>query len=295
MSNLGSHSADVMDFSDLEVNNMNGQEKNIDSIDTFVRINEEDQGNKNEMEEVFYLRFNFRDKNDFFKVNFESIKDALNKTSGTWAFLSFIKNEEGFYFLEKSKKNFQKFINTKYIKIQGGNEKEKECRYQVVFEESKKAVISIIHDVTLLKESNLSENRVLSSDLNSSQQKMKDGTILKISFENQDLDFSNVSWCLFYGELIKISEFWIHLAFADKLKSVLILVNEKADLEKLLSVERVEIDGTNHNIIINKISDNKTKGIIYSPITKPLSNDCLMEKLAKFGVIDVVKIQKKKW
>lgn len=116
-------------------------------------------------------------------------------------------------------------------------------------------------------------------------------TILKISFVNQNLNFSKVSWCVIYEQLIKISNSWTFVAFADKFNSA-IISEDSLNIHKLINNDSITIGNDVIAVECSKIKENSKKGIIYSPMTIPLSSEFLVDKLYNQGVEEVFKIQK---
>lgn len=115
--------------------------------------------------------------------------------------------------------------------------------------------------------------------------------LLKFSFVDPNISFSVINWCEVYNQLMVQSSSFSFITFADKYCTA-ILSDDKLSAEKLKSIEFIIHNEENIGVQVKLFKEGVMKGIIYSPITKPISNELLHNKLSDQGVEEVIKMEK---
>lgn len=116
--------------------------------------------------------------------------------------------------------------------------------------------------------------------------------LLKISFVDKKYNFSVVNWCDVSTFLTKISSEWKFLAFADRLKSVLISTSNQECINKFGLCKHIDLEEDSYEIVVSEVSSKSKKSIIYNAFTKPMNKEQLLSKLSNQGVTEVFKIEK---
>lgn len=152
--------------------------------------------------------------------------------------------------------------------------------------------MKIIHSVaststvTALESSN--------SNINSESTTVNNGTwqILKISFEDEFSDFTNIPWPQFKKSLDKISTTWKVIAISSNQKAVTIKESEVKAISHFLTVNSILVEQKQIKISIKKLQESTNKGIIYNKFLIPIQEDAILELLRHQSVIQVKKIEK---
>lgn len=117
-------------------------------------------------------------------------------------------------------------------------------------------------------------------------------TILTFSFVEEKDSFKSINWCITQQSLILVVKTWKFIAFANSLRSFILSEANNEEVQKLICIEKLNIKGIEYRVKVEELNALKKKGIIYSEITIPFSDEELMTELEPQGVKEVYKIQK---
>lgn len=137
-----------------------------------------------------------------------------------------------------------------------------------------------------------------SEDLHYSDESMSSTTdnvevILKLSLVDEENNFTKLDWTVFEQSIDLISKSWRFISFSDRHSSAIFAEFDNETIESLLKITSLNILESKVSVKIVRLNElSISKGILYNPVTIPMSTEHLMNKLKSQGVISLLKLQK---
>lgn len=135
------------------------------------------------------------------------------------------------------------------------------------------------------------QGNVANEGVTNTEQGEGEKVLLKFSFVDPNISFSVISWCDVYKQLLVQSSSFSFITFADKYCTA-ILSDDEFGAEKLKNIKLIVHNEDSIGVQVKLFKEGAKKGIIYSPITKPISNEFLLQKLSNQGVEEAIKMEK---
>lgn len=135
-------------------------------------------------------------------------------------------------------------------------------------------------------------------DLNSSDDSMSGVTpdeevFLKFSLVNTVDNFTTLDWTVFEQSIDLVSKSWRFISFSDRHSSAIFAVFDREVSERFLEITSFTFVGVKVFVKFVRLNEfSISKGILYNPVTIPMSAEHLLNKLKPQGVISLIKIQK---
>lgn len=134
--------------------------------------------------------------------------------------------------------------------------------------------------------------------LNSSDDSMSSMTpdvevFLKLSLVNTEDNFTTLDWTVIEQSIDLVSKSWRFVSFSDRHSSAIFVEFDKEVAERFLEITSFSIAGVKVFVKVVRLNEfSISKGILYNPVTIPMSAEYLINKLKPQGIISIIKIQK---
>lgn len=118
--------------------------------------------------------------------------------------------------------------------------------------------------------------------------------MIRVTFMDVGCDFTNTSWAMVENALNQVSKTWNLYAFSNKHRSAIISEKDPSLAAKIVRLNVIQVQGQKYNFHCEQFNKANRKGMIYNQVIIPMSEDYILGKLEKFGVREIVKLQKNK-
>lgn len=116
--------------------------------------------------------------------------------------------------------------------------------------------------------------------------------MLKLSFEDEGVNFITIPWPQIKRSLDKVSITWRFIAISSDHKAVTIKESDSAAISHFVATNTIVIEEKQIKVSVKILKENKNKGIIYNKFLIPIQEDTILELLRDQSVIEVKKIVK---